>query len=121
MNVGADAWNYQVRDLAETVAAAVPGTKVSVNTAAPPDKRSYKVDFSLYRSLAPEYLSQKTLEQSITGLRDGLRTMNFSDRDFRNSPYIRLRTLEAHMQAGRLTPDLYWAHDPGASLKKSAA
>ena len=48
VNVGRDEWNYQVKDLAAAVAAAVPGTKVSINTAAPPDKRSYKVDFSLF-------------------------------------------------------------------------
>ena len=36
VNVGSNRWNYQVRDLAEAVARAVPGTKVSINTAAPP-------------------------------------------------------------------------------------
>ena len=53
VNVGRDEWNYRVRDLAEAVATAVPGTKVSINTEAPPDQRSYKVDFSLFKALAP--------------------------------------------------------------------
>ena len=54
VNAGRDESNYQVRDLAEAVARQAPGTKVSINTNAPPDKRSYRVDFALFRSLAPE-------------------------------------------------------------------
>ncbi len=109
VNVGRDEWNYQVRDLAEAVAAAVPGTRVSINTKAPPDRRSYKVDFSLFRALAPSHIPQLTLAESIGRLRDGLTAMGFADRDFRNSPYIRLKTLDRHLAAGRLAPDLRWA------------
>ena len=54
VNAGRDESNYQVSGLAAAVARHVPGTKVSINTNAPPDKRSYKVDFSLFKSLAPD-------------------------------------------------------------------
>jgi nucleoside-diphosphate-sugar epimerase len=108
VNIGGEEWNYQVRDLANAVAAAVPGTRVSINPSAVPDKRSYKVDFSLFRELAPQANPQLTLSQSIERLRDGLTAMGFADKDFRNSPYVRLKTLERHIAAGRLTPDLRW-------------
>ena len=108
MNAGRDESNYQVRDLAEAVARHVPGTTVSINTNAPPDKRSYKVDFALFRSLAPAYLPQVSLDQSIARLREGLVGMGFADKDFRNSPYMRLKTLERHIAAGRLGADLRW-------------
>ena len=52
VNVGSNDRNYQVKDLANAVAEAVPGTEVSINKAAQPDTRSYQVDFSLFRSLA---------------------------------------------------------------------
>ena len=45
INAGSDDRNYQVRDLANAVAKSVPGTGVSINTSAPVDSRSYKVDF----------------------------------------------------------------------------
>ena len=109
VNAGSDSWNYQVRDLAEAVAAAVPGTAVSINKAAPPDKRSYRVDFSLFQSLAPTFVPQVTLAQSIAGLKDGLTAMGFADTNFRNSQNIRLKVLEAHLAAGRLKQDLRWA------------
>jgi len=109
VNAGSLAWNYQVRELAHAVAAAVPGTKVSINTSAPPDGRSYKVDFELFRELAPNHQPKETLESSITALRDGLRAVNFSDRDFRQSQLIRLKVLERHMEQKRLDEQLRWA------------
>jgi nucleoside-diphosphate-sugar epimerase len=107
-NAGSDEWNWQVKDLANAVAAAVPGTSVSINLAAPPDKRSYQVDFSLFRRLAPGYQPQTKLEDSIARLRDGLRAIGFADSDFRNSQNIRLKVLERHMETGRLSADLNW-------------
>ncbi len=108
VNVGRDEWNYQVKDLAHAVASLVPGTKVSINTDAPPDKRSYKVDFSLFKKLAPNHIPQLTLQQSIVRLRDGLMAMGFSDANFRGSPYMRLKVLERHIAEGRLSNELRW-------------
>lgn len=108
VNAGADEWNYQVKDLANAVAAAVPGTTVEINTAAPPDKRSYSVDFSLFRRLAPEHTPRVSLTKSIERLREGLRGMGFADAEFRNSQSMRLKVLEAHIASGRLSEDLRW-------------
>jgi nucleoside-diphosphate-sugar epimerase len=111
VNAGSDEWNYQVKDLAHAVAEAVPGTDVSINKDAPPDKRSYKVNFSLFRALAPGFVPQVSLAESIDGLRRGLSSMGFADADFRNSQNIRLKVLEAHLAAGRLNSDLRWARN----------
>lgn len=108
VNVGADEWNHQVKDLAEAVAAEVPGTRVSINTSAPPDKRSYRVDFSLYRELAPGHQPTTSLRQSIGALKDGLSAMKFDDRNFRASQFMRLKVLESHIGEGRLGEDLRW-------------
>lgn len=109
VNIGSDVWNYQVRDLANAVAAAIPGTTVSINTQAQPDTRSYKVDFSLFRSLAPNHQPQISLERSIELLREGLSGMGFADANFRASTFMRLKMLQAHLDAGRLTSELRWA------------
>lgn len=109
VNAGSDAWNYQVRDLAGAVADAVPGTAVSINTDAPPDKRSYRVDFSLFRELAPDHQPRVTLEESIRALVDGLRAIGFDDPDFRDSQRIRLKVLSGFLESGRLDPEIRWA------------
>lgn len=111
VNVGSDEWNYQVRDLALAVAAAIPGTRVSINENAPPDKRSYRVDFSLYRQLAPTHQPQVDLKQSIEELKRGMERMNFSDANFRMSQFMRLKVLEKHISEGRLSNTLRWTHE----------
>lgn len=108
VNVGSDGWNYQVKDLAEAVARAVPGTKVSINTSAPPDKRSYRVDFSLFQSVAPQHQPQVSLSQAIQELKEGLSGMKFEDKNFRSSQFMRLKVLERHIAEGRLGDDLRW-------------
>jgi nucleoside-diphosphate-sugar epimerase len=108
VNTGADNRNYQVRDLAYAVAAANPGTMVSINTSTPADSRSYRVDFSLYRSLAPGHQPVVDLDQSIRELMSGLKRMNFKDTDFRSSELMRLKVLQSHVDDNRLNRELKW-------------
>jgi nucleoside-diphosphate-sugar epimerase len=108
VNAGSQAGNYQVRDLANVVARELPGTDVSINREAPPDLRSYQVDFSLFAELAPEHLPAVPLAQSVRNLCSGLTGMGFSDKEFRASSLMRLRTLKDHIAEGRLSADLRW-------------
>ncbi len=71
--------------------------------------RSYEVDFSLFKQLAPNHQPQVTIEKAVIGLSEGLSGINFIDPDFRKSnTLIRLNTLRGHCQSGRLDKDLYW-------------
>ena len=108
VNVGSDERNHRVRELAEAVAAAVPGTRVSINQAAQPDARSYRVDFGLFRELAPEHQPLFSLRDSIGALVDGLRAIGFADPEFRSGRMMRLNTLAGLIDAGRLGAELRW-------------
>lgn len=94
VNVGRDDWNWQVKDLAQAVAEAIPGTAVSINVDAPSDKRSYLVSFARFAHLAPDHIPRSSLPESIAHLRDGLTSIGFADPDFRSSDLIRLRVLD---------------------------
>jgi nucleoside-diphosphate-sugar epimerase len=108
VNTGANHWNYQVRELAETVAGIIPDCRVTVNKNAAPDKRSYRVNFDLYRRLAPTHQPDYDLKTSITELADVLVKMNFSDRNFRESSMMRLKVLTGLQKSGDLTKELKW-------------
>ena len=54
-----------------------PAPSVSINTSAPVDSRSYKVDFALFRSLAPDHQPVVSLDQSIQNLISGLQRHEF--------------------------------------------
>lgn len=93
VNVGSDNWNYQVKDLAYAVSDIIPGTKVAINKNAQPDKRSYKVNFYKFNELAADYQPKETLESTIIELKNGISKMQFIDKNFRDSNYIRLNVL----------------------------
>jgi len=108
INIGSDEWNYQVKDLANSVASIIPGTEVSINKDAQPDKRSYRVNFDLFKKLAPAYQPQFGLMESIIELKTGLESMDFKDEDFRSSRYMRLNILTELQEKGLLNEKLQW-------------
>lgn len=108
LNAGSNQWNFQVRELAEIVAKVMPGVEISINKNAAPDKRSYRVNFDLFKSLAPAHQPVETMENTIRELKDGLEAMRFRDGDFRNSQFMRLKVLEHLRSAGLLSADLSW-------------
>jgi nucleoside-diphosphate-sugar epimerase len=108
VNAGSNVWNYQIRELAEAVAKAIPGTAVEINTNAAPDRRSYKVDFSRFASLAPEHQPSVTLASAIGRLQELLRATDFADSNFRQSRYMRLNMLSHLIASGRLSSNLEW-------------
>jgi nucleoside-diphosphate-sugar epimerase len=109
VNVGSDAWNYQVRDLAEAVSTVIPNVDIEINQKAAPDNRSYKVNFDLFKRLAPNHQPQVDLVSSIEELDQGLREMRFNNPDFRNSHYMRLKVLTDLQAQGLLTDELEWS------------
>ena len=108
VNTGRDEFNYKVLDLASEVAKSLPGTEIYISKSAQPDKRSYAVDFSLFRQLAPDYQPIVTLSNSISRLIEGISVMQFSGSSIRDSQYIRLNTLRSHIKNDRLDNNLRW-------------
>ncbi len=111
VNVGADEWNYQVRDLAAAVAKVIPGVETWVNPDAGPDKRSYRVSFERFRALAPGHQPQRQLVDTVTELAEGLARMDFKEANLRESRFIRLNVLSSLQTHGLLDGELRWSRD----------
>jgi nucleoside-diphosphate-sugar epimerase len=115
LNVGSDRWNYRIRELAEAVAAIIPGVQVSLDPAAAPDARSYRVDFELFERLAPHHQPKVDLPDAVKDLHDGLQRMGFADTNFRSSRFIRLKVLSELREQGMVTDKLEWvSHGNGS-------
>jgi len=102
VNVGR--WNYTVKDIATAVQRMLPDIEIEINENAQPDKRSYKVNFDLFHSLAPEYIPQVSLEESISNLINGLRTNYIRDHE----DLIRLKALNKLKANNQINADLWW-------------
>ncbi len=108
VNAGSNEGNYRVKELAEAVRKELPEIEVAISPQAAPDKRSYKVDFSLFEKLAPNHQPQNKLRDSVSGLISGLRETGFSNAHFRSSSYVRLNALRKLQSKGKLNSELYW-------------
>ena len=108
VNTGSNTWNVRILELAEAISSVIPGVKISVNPDAPPDKRSYRANFDLFKKLAPTHQPQEDLISTVVEVRDNLMAMNFNDKNFRESTFIRLRVLDALMKEGLLNSNLEW-------------
>ena len=108
VNTGSNEWNYQIKPLAKAVAHEISGVEVSVNEDAAPDKRSYCVNFDLFKSLAPDHQPIWNLGNTIRDLKQNLEEMGFNDPRFRESQFIRLKLLARLRALGKLNENLEW-------------
>jgi nucleoside-diphosphate-sugar epimerase len=108
VNAGCNEWNFSVLEIAEYVKEYFGNIDVKINEDAEPDKRSYKVDFSLYKQLSGESYPEKTLADSIGEIAQCIESSDFDLSDFRNSHFMRLNALRHLQDLKSLDSDLYW-------------
>lgn len=116
VNVGSDEWNYQIKDLGKAVAEVISNVTVSINKEAQPDNRSYRVNFDLFKKLAPNHQPKYDLTATVKELKTGLDNIGFQDENFRNSRYVRLRILNDLRKMELLNENLEWINKRESEL-----
>ena len=116
INIGAEAQNYRVLQIANEVADSVPGATLSFAEGAGPDKRSYRVRFDKAHRLLPEFKCDWNLQRGIVDLvesfdRVGLRGLVWQG--------VRLTRLEQLMADGELDGTLRF-QAPGSRIGDAA-
>jgi nucleoside-diphosphate-sugar epimerase len=99
-NVGRPQDNVQVRDIAEMVRDAVPGSEVSLADGAGPDLRNYQVDFSKLAETFPGLSLRWTVRDGIEELVDAYAKYGLTYDDFLSSRFVRLRRIRELQSAG---------------------
>ena len=106
-NIGSDAQNYLVRDLAE-ILAEVTGCEVEFAGDASPDPRSYRVDFSALGRAFPDLEFDWDARRGAKELIDAYREVGLTAEGFEGRSYVRLRQLRHLLDEHRLDDDLRW-------------
>jgi len=99
-NVGRQQDNVQVRDIAEMVRDAVPGSKVSLAEGAGPDLRNYRVDFSKLEGTFPDLKLRWTVRDGVDELAAAYAKFGLSHDDFTSSRFVRLRKIRELLSSG---------------------
>jgi len=99
-NVGRVEDNVQVRDIAEMVRDAVPGSSVTLAANAGPDKRDYRVDFAKLDDTFPDLRLRWHVRDGIGELIDSYTTYGLTYEDFTSARFVRLRRIKELLAAG---------------------
>ena len=124
-NVGRPQDNVQVRDIAEMVRDAVPGSKLSFADGAGPDLRNYRVDFSKLAATLPQLSLHWDTRKGVDELAAAYIAYGLTYDDFTSSRFVRLRRIRELLSAGLLDDMLRRQTDgqfpaPGAEVAQEA-
>jgi nucleoside-diphosphate-sugar epimerase len=112
-NVGATTENYRIRELAEIVAAVVPGCRIEYAPGAGPDKRCYRVDCNRIARTLPSFKPQWTARRGVEQLYAAYRRHALGADDFEGPRFQRIAHIRWLMGQGRLTGQLRWSAGAG--------
>jgi nucleoside-diphosphate-sugar epimerase len=105
-NVGRGQDNVQVRDIAEMVRDAVPGSTLSLADGAGPDLRNYRVDFSKLEATFPDLSLRWTVRDGVDELAAAYAKYGLTHEDFMSSRFVRLRRIRELLSAGLVDESL---------------
>ncbi len=106
-NIGSDAQNYQVRDIAERVAAAFPGCTTSFGEQGA-DNRSYKVDFTKISTRLPGFSCDWDADKGAQQLSAIFSGIQLDRETFTGRGHTRLKQLEHLLTTHQVDAELFW-------------
>lgn len=113
-NVGCNEANYRVREIAEIVAAAFPGTAV---TFGPPsaDGRSYRVSFDKIFRMVPAFACRHTAASGATELGAVFERIGMSAGTFGFRAFTRLKQLHHLLETGQMDENFFMRSESAAA------
>lgn len=107
-NVGDSANNYRVKEIAEFVAEAFPGCKLSFGDNAS-DNRSYRVSFEKINTLLPGFKCDWDARLGAKQLFDVFSQIDMTEEIFFSRGFTRLKQLEYLIRTQQIDKDFFWA------------
>ncbi|MEM6753759.1 MAG: SDR family oxidoreductase [Cyanobacteria bacterium P01_C01_bin.38] len=107
-NVGDTANNYRVKEIAEFVAEAFPGCKLSFGDNAS-DNRSYRVSFEKINTVLPGFKCDWDARSGAKQLAEVFNQIDMTEEIFFSRGFTRLKQLEYLIRTQQIDKDFFWA------------
>ena len=114
-NVGRTQDNVQIRDIAEMVRDAVPGSALTFADGAGPDLRNYRVDFAKLDETFPGLGLRWTVRDGVEELIGAYAKYGLTHDDFTSARYVRLRRIRDLLAENAIDEMLRWKESPRPS------
>jgi len=119
-NVGDDALNYRVCEIAEIVADAFPNCRLTFG-ASHEDNRSYQVSFAKIRRHMPAFRCKWDAVRGAAQLRTVFERIKLDEFMFKAAPFTRLSELKYLRGTAQLDNSLFWTPIGGIAERAAAA
>jgi nucleoside-diphosphate-sugar epimerase len=106
-NVGSDAGNYRIREIAEIVAKTFPGCGLTIGESGG-DTRSYRVSFAKIRKHLPDFETAWDAERGARQLKAVFERIGLDRALFEADPYTRLKELRHLQETRQVDTTLRW-------------
>lgn len=106
-NVGDIHGNYQIKDIAQSIARIMPTCKITLNKNSV-DKRNYRVNFAKINSRLPGFSCKRTVKSGIKELLDLFKRINLQKETFLSKDYTRLKQIEYLINNNKINSELFW-------------
>lgn len=107
-NVGRNADNLRIIELAQIVAQVVPGSRVVIDGGANPDQRTYRVNFDKITNELPGFKAEWDAKTGTEDIYRMVRRYDLRVEDFDSRRYVRLKELRTLLDDGALDTHLRW-------------
>lgn len=114
-NVGDTSHNYQVREVAEIVAEAFPGCRLSFGDRGS-DNRSYRVSFDKIAATLPGFACEWDARRGAEELRAIFERIGLTREQFESRMYTRLKMLKHLLATGQIDERFYWVDERSLRL-----
>lgn len=108
-NVGDPGQNYQVKEIAETVASTFPGCELTFGPSGG-DDRSYRVSFDKLAKTLPEFRCERSAQHGAEELRRIFEQVQLTPEFFRSPNFTRVKRLRYLLDSGQVDAGLRWAN-----------
>lgn len=106
-NVGDTSNNYRVKEIAEIVAAAFPGCRLSFG-APSPDNRSYRVNFDKIHKHLPDFKCAWDAKRGAKQLYDLFKRIDMAAEVFQHRTFTRLKQLQYLIRTRQIDEKFFW-------------
>jgi nucleoside-diphosphate-sugar epimerase len=108
-NVGDSSQNYQVKEIADAVAAVFPDCTPTFGDSSG-DNRSYRVDFAKINSMLPGFACDWDAHRGARQLYDIFTRIDLDAETFTGRGHTRLKQLQYLIATGQVDAELFWTH-----------
>jgi len=110
LNVGDDAQNYQVREIAQIIASTFPGCRLEFGDSTG-DQRNYRANFGKIRQVLPEFRCRIDVERGAQQLLDVFKAVDMSPELFGFRGHTRLKQISHLLETHQIDGHFFWIHD----------